>query len=51
MLKPVFWQRSTRKVAIPVEIQIHHVGNKDGKPMFEVIRSMDMKRTEAAPLP
>ena len=34
-----------------MEIQIHHIGNQDGRPMFEVIRSMDMKRTAAIPLP
>jgi len=39
------------KEAVSVEIQIHYIGDRDGKPMFEVIRSMDMKRTEAVPLP
>ncbi|MCH5352212.1 MAG: hypothetical protein J1E06_01955, partial [Acutalibacter sp.] len=34
-----------------MEIQIHHIGTQDGTPMFEVIRSMDMKRTAAIPLP
>ena len=34
-----------------MEIQIHHIGNQDGIAMFEVIRSMDMKRTAAVALP
>ena len=34
-----------------MEIQIHHTGNQDGSAMFEVIRSMDMKRTAAIALP
>ena len=34
-----------------MELQIHHTGNQDGSTMFEVIRSMDMKRTAAVALP
>lgn len=34
-----------------MEIQIHHIGSQGRSPMFEVIRSMDMKRTEAVSLP
>ena len=34
-----------------MEIQIHHTGNQNGSAMFEVIRSMDMKRTAAVVLP
>lgn len=33
-----------------MEIQIHHTCNQNGSDMFEVIRSMDMKRTDAVPL-
>lgn len=34
-----------------MEIQIHHTGSQNGSAMFEVIRSMDMKRTAAVALP
>ncbi|MDE6641897.1 MAG: CHAT domain-containing protein, partial [Acetatifactor sp.] len=34
-----------------MELQIHHIGNQNGSAMFEVIRSMDMKRTAAVALP
>ena len=34
-----------------MELQIHHTGNQNGSAMFEVIRSMDMKRTAAVALP
>ena len=34
-----------------MEIQIHHIGNQNCSPMFEVIRSMDMKHTKAVALP
>ena len=39
------------KEAVPMEIQINHIGNQNGSPMFEVIRSMDMKHTAAVSLP
>ena len=34
-----------------MELQIHHTCNQNGSAMFEVIRSMDMKRTAAVALP
>ena len=34
-----------------MELQIHYIGYQNGKHIFEVIRSVDMKRTEAVPLP
>lgn len=34
-----------------MDIQIHHTGDQDGIPMFEVIRSDNMKHTTAVPLP
>jgi len=34
-----------------MELQIHHTGNQNGNAMFEVVRSMDMKRTAAVALP
>ena len=34
-----------------MELQIHHTGSQNGSAMFEVIRSMDMKRTAAVALP
>lgn len=34
-----------------MELQIHYIGYQNRKHMFEVIRSSDMKRTEATPLP
>lgn len=34
-----------------MEIQIHHTGGQNGSAMFEVIRSVDMKRTAAVSLP
>ena len=34
-----------------MELQIHHTGNQDGSALFEVIRSIDMKRTTAVVLP
>lgn len=34
-----------------MELQIHHTCNQNGSTMFEVIHSMDMKRTAAVALP
>ncbi|MDE7267134.1 MAG: CHAT domain-containing protein [Lachnospiraceae bacterium] len=34
-----------------MEIQIHHIGNQNGNAIFEVICSIDMKRTAAVTLP
>ena len=34
-----------------MELQIYHIGNQNDSAMFEVIRSIDMKRTAAVALP
>ena len=34
-----------------MELQIHHVEDQNGTPLFSVVRSDDMKRTQPVPLP